>query len=596
MRAVFAVLMAIILAILFLLGDVTRQVLFVVLAGFVGEILLSSLPEHMEIRATRYLMRSSILILTSVGRSRARTRDPTVVGHGGTSDVFISYRRTRFGEQVRQVAELLLSQGVHVWLDDYSLVAINVQEENALDQAISAGITLADQAVVFLTPDYPQSRWCVREKSDLETRFHASPEAILTLDERALGDEGAAARMIIQKLGLAVSPPPAVVGGTSQPVEQNWLRDEGAGYQFDATGWDVRTRGGYFRLVDYQGPILDRRGDPHRRSLSIIIGPALNQGFATSSWEKTPKEGRLAIIRRALWDLFEGTPPDDKSVSEKDLWNEGYKFGTRYVAGLRTYSLRGTHLFLMGGNYHFALTYLFTYLGKLRWIRRYSIIATDHLTNLHIEVTITIGFSGVFTEFCAVAQEFDALLHTFSRLGVGASRTPVVRPGSGSQWSEAVALTNAAYFDVEHGLIDEARTKLEAALQLYELADTHSEYGMVCLLSANYPEAKRHIVQAIALEPGNPKFWSSLCRLYDDLNRPGEALRCMIVAQILDPDYPSVTKAMPRLLWKMIKMGGWADEPSHRKVAAKIVEMRGCGQDGCPLDVEQLERMLCEGI
>ena len=586
MRTLFAVLMAVILAILFLLGDVTRQVLFVVLAGFIlGEILLGYIPEDMTSRASAYLRR--FIILTSPGRTRAPTGDPMVVDPKNRFDVFISYRRTRFGEQVRRVAELLISQGVHVWLDDYALVATDVRQDIALDQAIGMGIALADQAVAFLTPDYAKSKWCASEKSELETRFRASPQAILTLDEQTLGDERAAARMIIQKLGLAASSPPTVVGGTSQPVGQNWLRDERADYQFDATGWDVSTRGGYFKHENYQGPILDRRDDPHQRRLSIIIGPDLITDSAEERvWRNTPEDGRLAIIRRGLWDLFEGTPPEDKD--EKELWNEGYRYVTHYA----TYphiSLRGTHIFLMGGNYHFALTYW----SEPYWLRRYSIVATDRLTNLRIEVAIVARFHGQFAEFCAAAQEFDTLVHTFSRLDAGAPRLPVVRPGSGSQWSEAVALTNAAYFDVKHGLIDQARAKLEAALQLYELADTHNEYGLVCLLSANYPDAKKHAVQAIALEPANPKFWSSLCRLYEELNRPGEALRCMVVAQMLNPDYPMVAKAMARLRWKM---GGRADAPSHREVAARIIVMRGRYHDGRPLDAEQLERILCEGL
>jgi tetratricopeptide (TPR) repeat protein len=154
------------------------------------------------------------------------------------------------------------------------------------------------------------------------------------------------------------------------------------------------------------------------------------------------------------------------------------------------------------------------------------------------------------------------------------SHPTVVQQGSRSQWSEA-------------------RAKLEAALQLYELADTHNEYGLICYLSSNYPEAKKHAIQAIALEPENPKYWSSLCRLYDDLNRPGEALRCIIVAQALDPDYPTVTKAMSRL---SLKMSGLADATSHDEVAARIIEMRGRYQDGRPFDAEQLERILCEGL
>jgi tetratricopeptide (TPR) repeat protein len=577
MRTVFAVLMAVILAILFLLGDVTRQVFFVVLVVFIlGEILLSRVPEVMTRRAAAYL-----------GPSRAPTGDLTVVDPGNRSDVFISYRRTRFGEQVRRVAELLISQGVSVWLDDYALFATDIREDVVLAQAISAGIALADQTVVFLTADYAESKWCASEKSELETRFRASPQAILTLDEQALGDEGEAARMIIQKLGLAASPPPAVVGGTSRPVEQNWLRDERAGYQFDATGWDTGTRGGYFDRENYQGPILDRRDDPHQRRLSIRIGPdVITDSVEERVWRETPHDRRLAIIRRALWDLFEGTPPEDKD--EKELWKEGYRYVTHYATYSHV-SLRGTHLFLMGRNYHFALTYW----SESYWLRRYSIVATDRLTNLRIEVAIVMRFHGRFAEFCAAAREFDALVHTFSRLGVGASRPLAVRPGSEARWREAMALTNAASSDVEHGLIEEARAKLEAALQLYELADTHNEYGLICLLSANYSEAKKHAVQAIALEPENPKFWSSLCRLYEDLNRPGEALRCMVVAQMLDPDYPTVTKAMARL---RRKMGGRADAPPHREVAARIIEMRGRYHDGYPLDAEQLERILCEGL
>jgi len=109
---------------------------------------------------------------------------------------------------------------------------------------------------------------------------------------------------------------------------------------------------------------------------------------------RTPKDGRLAIIRRALWVLFEGTPPEDKDMSEKYLRNKGYMFG-RYYATHPHVFLRGTHIILIGGNYHFALTYGSNHC----WLRRYAIIVTDHLTNHHIEATIVIRFHGQIREF-----------------------------------------------------------------------------------------------------------------------------------------------------------------------------------------------------
>ena len=69
-----------------------------------------------------------------------------------------------------------------------------------------------------------------------------------------------------------------------------------------------------------------------------------------------------------------------------------------------------------------------------------------------------------------------------------------------------------------------------------------------------------------------------------------QALRCMVVAQTLDPDYPTVTKVMPLLRQKM---GGHAVPQGG---AVRIIEMRGRYHDGRPLDAEQLERILCEGL
>lgn len=512
----------------------------------------------------------------------------------GTFDLFVSYRRAYYAEEVRRVAEALLARNFRTWIDDYALAQVNTLDKKALTKAISAGIDRSDNAVIFRTHGYGRSEFCEFEDNSLKEHFPSSRGKLITL-AKVPSSESAGANRIVRQLGLVGSESRSSIhpSPTIQP-EPDWYCDDQAGYRFDATGWQRIDAASKIPIPgSYKGPVFFLRDDPHhRRTLTIDTGPAFsNSSAATRGFLKGD---RFPIIRRALWGLFEGPPPSEDR-SEKELWDEGYRFARRYTARRRV-ALCGSHLLILGGGYHFALTYW----HHDHWVRRYSIIATDRLTDVMIEVAVTISFHGTFTEFCAAAREMDTLVHSLSWLPTeDALSVGVDWELTGSQLHDAAALTNAAYFDVGKGRVDAAETKLQLALSLADLADTHNEYATVCLLCADYEKAVHYIFRAIQLAHNNPKFWSCLSRAYGEWSQHTSAnssqkylragWRCMLVAHSIDPNYPTYRKAVHS--FKRV-IGDSDIRRSHELAAKKIVALLGTPGSAKVIEVKKLEAIL----
>lgn len=338
-------------------------------------------------------------------------------------DLFISYRRTLLAERVRRMVEFLVSQGVRVWLDDYAMFATNLRYTD-IREAIRIGIRNSAHAVIFDSSDYKESWWCRVERRYLETVcFSSSPDKILLRQLQDVGGERVKVKMTFQTVEserteaemilkeLRFQPRRVKNSRTNEyfAVESNFFRDERAGYQFDAGGWEVVMRGGYFFLTDqYKGPALTSRGGSYRLNLNIDIGPsATYPDNLLSSWRQGDK---YAIMRRAFDDLFSKEKPDP-GISEKTLWQAGYQFARRYEM-VRGVAVRGSHIFVLGKEYHYAVTYW----DKRGWLRRYSIVAIDPVTWFRLEIAIGFKFFGPFLEFCARTYQMDALVHSFRRL------------------------------------------------------------------------------------------------------------------------------------------------------------------------------------
>ena len=322
-------------------------------------------------------------------------------------DLFISYRRTLFAEHVRRIVEVLISQGVRLWLDDYAMFATNVKRDADLNASIRTGIKNSACGLIFESSDYEASPWCRGERRQMEERFRSSPDKILRLRHWTAGNERTEAEAILNMLQL--QPPFARSPLTDNDFaeEPNSFRDERAGYQLDARGWAVVIRGGFFFPGSYKGPTLRYNKSPYRLSLNVDIGPAAAARRGNQlSWNQGD---RYAIMWRAFDDLFKGVP--DPGITEKRLWQAGYDFARSYAA-MRGVAVHGSHVLVLGKEYHFAVTYW----DKRGWVRRYSIIATDPATGVRLEIAIGFKFFGPFMEFCARAYQMDALVHSFRPL------------------------------------------------------------------------------------------------------------------------------------------------------------------------------------
>jgi len=156
---------------------------------------------------------------------------------------------------------------------------------------------------------------------------------------------------------------------------------------------------------------------------------------------------------------------------------------------------------------------------------------------------------------------------------------------------EAIQLTNSAYFDVERGDLINGRAKLETALKLADdIPDTHNEYATILASLGEFEKARQHIERAINLSPNEPKFWACLSKWYFDRQDFSEALNTILVAEKLDPSYPTIEVAKMRI---SRAMGATPDViRAHQENASKLYEMRGRRADGTPFRSGDLNRIL----
>ena len=153
--------------------------------------------------------------------------------------------------------------------------------------------------------------------------------------------------------------------------------------------------------------------------------------------------------------------------------------------------------------------------------------------------------------------------------------------GSDRKLAEAIRLTNEAFYDVERHDLKSARRKLESALKLAELADTHNELAFVSARLGDRQAARQHLDRAIELNPDNPKFWSGLSGWYFEEKEYDKALESILVAESLEPGYPPIQLAKMRIAQAT---GATADEvEEHRERARELYRRRGRRGDGTAL-------------
>lgn len=320
-------------------------------------------------------------------------------------DLFLSYRRTVNAESVRRIAESLLARKVHVWFDDYALSSTNLRSDYELQKAIDDGIERSPGGVIFETPDYLRSRFCIYEKNQLERKFPPSTGRLMSASSLTSEREERIADKIARFARFGSSPMehrPSSAQRKGIP-----FRDEKAGYVIDSGGWRVKHNGRGFLAGNYIGPDFVWEGGENVMAFHIDIGPSMS----------CPRErlgdwwhgDRAAITQHAIAHLWSGGPPSD--TSERELWWAGYRFAQTYSKLTRA-SIRGSHLLVLGNSYHYALTYW--RLGG--WNRRYSIVATDPLSGVPVEIAIVFKFMSTFEDLCGHTYCMDQLVHSLKPL------------------------------------------------------------------------------------------------------------------------------------------------------------------------------------
>jgi tetratricopeptide (TPR) repeat protein len=146
---------------------------------------------------------------------------------------------------------------------------------------------------------------------------------------------------------------------------------------------------------------------------------------------------------------------------------------------------------------------------------------------------------------------------------------------------KAIRLTNEAFHDVERRDLRSAKRKLEQALKLAELPDTHNELAVVSARLGDRQAARRHLDRAIELSPDKPKFWSGLSGWYLEEKDYDKALECILVAESLEPGYPPIQLAKMRIAEAK---GATADEvEEYRERARELYQRRGKRVNETPL-------------
>ncbi|TWU08417.1 tetratricopeptide repeat protein [Stieleria varia] len=155
----------------------------------------------------------------------------------------------------------------------------------------------------------------------------------------------------------------------------------------------------------------------------------------------------------------------------------------------------------------------------------------------------------------------------------------------------AAQLVNLAFDDVSRGDFRAAKSKLEKSLQLNErCADAHSEYALVLLKLDQHPKAEFHIMRAIELEPRSPKFWLALAKWHFDIKQFDQASKSVLVAEAIDPNFPSVALAKMHIL--NARGGSPQSIEALGEQARQIYNQTGKRADGTKLQMGDIERFL----
>lgn len=113
--------------------------------------------------------------LTSVP-SLVRDMPPAVEGGGESHDVFISHASEDKDDIVRPLANALISQGLKVWYDEFTL-----RIGDSLRQKIDRGLATSKVGLVVLSPSFISKGWTNYELDGIVTRTVSGEQILLPI-------------------------------------------------------------------------------------------------------------------------------------------------------------------------------------------------------------------------------------------------------------------------------------------------------------------------------------------------------------------------------------------------------------------------------
>ena len=346
-------------------------------------------------------------------------------------DVFISYTR-KDADFARGIAECLMSNGLHVWFDEYCIPLVPATR---LHEALQEGINESRAAILVTNPDYVRAEIAFGEAVALLSRRPHIP--ILNIGRPADAETLERLRGITSHpdlLPLEATNFAEVIGLLEQFLGRNLSHDRDALSQqkeqavvqwsingipvhLDVAGWQLLPTPISIGRSGSDGPTVARYLEGHRLDMNVNAGKL---GMKRDDFCEINPDKRWEFYEWGIamaQQYMRGQSPRMKQAFDrklKDVHGPAKRIWCRVQLALLGVAARlwssllgntcvGVHLFHQSGLNQFATTYK----SRIGWSRKYSILVPDPLGGSDLEFVFTGGVNGSFQDFLRYAHRFD---------------------------------------------------------------------------------------------------------------------------------------------------------------------------------------------
>jgi len=363
-------------------------------------------------------------------------------------DTFISYTRkdSDFG---RKIAELLKSNGISVWFDEYETVKMDEINEETLKAEIARGIENSRCAILISNSEYAKASFAIDEAERILTRTPRMPvlnighpvSPSVAKDLRGICDRSDAdpqpamdfteTHALLEKFFGRILEPLGFCSPIARGVHSFDCRINGGNLLLGLRDWNVKSRiQPKFKQVETaKGPELNCLVGDHRIDISLTIGSfgkrrndvAELYSDETSPWEyfewgrnqvKMYSEGVSAKLESILIaEMEELGDTRAKAKRKKGIERLKSKGRKRSRAGFTVFGLH-----LLQHQQCYSNEFAFSYREHGKYCRRYNILFPNPSGGLDLEFVFTARTDADFNEFFRIIHVADRLVLT-SRYG-----------------------------------------------------------------------------------------------------------------------------------------------------------------------------------